>query len=52
MTESAKHPAVALVDTWLADRSGYDRRVWPRLAKSIERHRLSRRRRLGGTCRR
>lgn len=38
--------AIALVNSWLADRSGYDRKVWPRLARAIEQNRLSRRRRL------
>jgi Fic family protein len=38
--------AIALVQSWLADKSGYDRRVWPRLARAIERNRLSSRRRL------
>jgi hypothetical protein len=41
--------AMALIDLWLADTSGYDQRVWPRLARAIERNRLSSRRRfLGG----
>jgi hypothetical protein len=34
-----------LLDSWLADESGYDERVWPRLKKSIEENRLSSRRR-------
>ncbi len=34
-----------LLDTWLADESGYDERVWPRLKRSIEENRLSSRRR-------
>lgn len=38
--------AIALVQSWLDDKSGYDRRVWPQLARPIERNRLSNRRRL------
>ncbi|MGD0009110.1 MAG: hypothetical protein ABSE93_11280 [Terriglobia bacterium] len=34
-----------LLDTWLADESGYDERVWPRLKKAIEENRLSSRKR-------
>ena len=34
-----------LLDTWLADESGYDERVWPRLKKTIEENRLSLRKR-------
>jgi hypothetical protein len=30
-----------LLDTWLADESGYDERVWPQLKKAIEENRLS-----------
>jgi hypothetical protein len=35
-----------LVDSWLADTSGYDNRVWPKLARAIEQNRLSYRKRL------
>lgn len=38
--------AVALVNSWLADKSGYDQRVWPRLSRAIEKNRLSDRPRL------
>jgi hypothetical protein len=34
-----------LLDSWLADESGYDERVWPRLKKAIEENRLSSRKR-------
>jgi hypothetical protein len=34
-----------LLDTWLADESGYDERVCPRLKKAIEENRLSSRKR-------
>jgi L-rhamnose isomerase len=34
-----------LLDTWLADGSGYDERVWPRLKKAIEQNRPSYRKR-------
>ena len=34
-----------LLDTWLADESGYDERVWPQLKKAIEENRLSSRKR-------
>ena len=37
--------AIALLDKWLADESGYDERVWPRLKKAIEENRLSSRKR-------
>lgn len=40
--------AARLVDSWLADKSDYDARVWPRLERSIEEHRLSDRSRFGG----
>ena len=43
---SKNEKAIALVETWLADKSGYDQRVWPRLARAIEQNRLSSRRRL------
>lgn len=34
-----------LLDSWLADESGHDERVWPRLEKAIEENRLSSRKR-------
>lgn len=33
--------AGSLVESWLADASDYDRRVWPTLAHSIQENRLS-----------
>ncbi len=33
------------LEEWLADESGYDEKVWPELKESIERNRLSRRKR-------
>jgi hypothetical protein len=36
---------IKLLDTWLADESGYDERVWPRLKRRIEENRLSPRKR-------
>lgn len=29
------HPAVELLDEWLADESGYDEETWPELAKAL-----------------
>lgn len=45
MTEQQKKncAAIALLDEWLADESGYDERVWPVVKKAIEAHRLSER---------
>ncbi len=37
--------AIALIDDWIADDSGYDERVWPQLKESIETNRLSERNR-------
>jgi hypothetical protein len=37
--------AISLLNKWLADESGYDERVWPRLKKAIEENRLSSRKR-------
>jgi len=34
-----------LLDSWMADESGYDERVWPRLKKAIEENRTSYRKR-------
>ena len=34
-----------LLETWLADESGYDERVWPRVKKAIEDNRPSYRKR-------
>lgn len=41
--------AIALLESWLADESGYDEKTWPRLKRSIERNRLSYRRRFSRT---
>jgi Fic family protein len=46
MTEQKRKAAIALVGSWLADTSGYDKRVWPKLARAIEWNRLSYRKRL------
>lgn len=43
--EPAGARAVALIEKWLADGSGYDERVWPQLKASIEDNRLSDRKR-------
>lgn len=43
---SKQKKAIALVESWLADTSGYDKRVWPKLSRAIERNRLSKRKRL------
>jgi hypothetical protein len=37
--------AIDVLRQWLADDSGYDERVWPEVKKSIEEHRLGRRKR-------
>ncbi len=37
--------AIKLLDTWLADESGYDERVWPIIKEMIEENRMSNRRR-------
>ena len=37
--------AIQLVESWLSDTSGYDKRVWPRLRRAIEKNRLSYRKR-------
>lgn len=47
MTQAEKRKkAMALIESWLADTSGYDQRVWPKLSRAIERNRLSYRKRL------
>jgi hypothetical protein len=33
--------AIRLLDKWLADESGYDEEVWPRVKAGIEENRLS-----------
>ncbi len=35
------HDAVALLDEWLKDDSGYDEETWPELKESLDRNRLS-----------
>ncbi|MEW6236972.1 MAG: hypothetical protein AB1656_16430 [Candidatus Omnitrophota bacterium] len=37
--------AIALIDEWLNDESGYDEKVWPKLREDIEINRLSERKR-------
>ena len=37
--------ALALLDEWMADETGYDERVWPQVRQMIEENRLSERRR-------
>jgi hypothetical protein len=39
--------ALALIDKWLADESGYDEEVWPVIKRDIEENRLSDRKRFG-----
>jgi len=47
--QSAKNqPAVRLLKKWMTDESGYDEKVWPVVKKSIERNRLSARKRFDG----
>ncbi|MFZ0889914.1 MAG: hypothetical protein WA005_15820 [Candidatus Binataceae bacterium] len=33
---------IRLLDEWMADESGYDKKVWPALKKALEENRLSR----------
>jgi hypothetical protein len=40
--------AIALLDDWLADESGYDERTWPELKVALDRDRLSSRRLFDG----
>lgn len=37
-----------MLDSWLADESGYDERVWPRVKEAIEQNRSSTRKRFRG----
>ena len=39
-----RHAAIALLDEWLEDRSGYDEEAWPELKTDLDKHRLSSRR--------
>jgi len=36
---------IQLLNSWLADESGYDEATWPKVKKALEENRLSRRRR-------
>jgi hypothetical protein len=36
--------AIALLDEWLSDQSGYDEETWPQLKEALDRNRLSGRR--------
>ncbi len=36
--------AIALLDQWLEDQSGYDEEAWPELKTELDEHRLSSRR--------
>jgi hypothetical protein len=46
VTKTKRQAAIDLVDSWLGDTSGYDKRVWPKLSRAIERNRMSYRKRL------
>jgi hypothetical protein len=46
VAKNRRQAAIDLVDSWLADTSGYDKRVWPKLGRAIDRNRLSYRKRL------
>ncbi len=52
MTKMGKRyaKAIALLESWLADDSGYDERIWVRLKRAIEKHRLSHRRRFSSAA--
>ena len=43
--QTSNEAAIALLDEWLRDESGYDENVWHELVEVIERHRLSARKR-------
>jgi hypothetical protein len=45
LQRTGNRAAIRLLDTWLADESGYDEQAWPELKKFIEKHRLGRRKR-------
>ena len=40
--------AIALLDEWLQDESGYDEQAWPELKSELDEHRLSARRLFDG----
>ncbi len=42
--EHELHPAIRLLEEWLADESGYDEETWPKLKKALDEDRLSSRR--------
>ena len=45
-SERAKsEAAIRLLEEWMADESGYDEEVWPRLKEAMEANRLSYRKR-------
>jgi hypothetical protein len=44
----ATSAAIALLDTWLSDDSGYDEETWPELKAGLERDRLSARKLFDG----
>jgi hypothetical protein len=46
MTEQERKAAIALVESWLTDTTGYDKWVWSKLSRAIDRNRLSYRKRL------
>ena len=43
------HNAIALLDQWLADESGYDEATWPEIKEALDRDRLSGRMFFDGT---
>lgn len=45
-TEQKRQAAIILLNSWLADTSGYDKMVWPKLSQAINRNRLSYRKRV------
>ncbi len=46
MTEKKRKEAIAIVESWLGDTTGYDKRVWVKFSRAIERNRLSDRHRV------
>lgn len=40
--------AIALLDEWLDDQSGYDEEAWPELKSDLDKHRLSARKLFNG----
>lgn len=45
---SGKQKAMALLDEWMADESGYDERTWPRVREALECERIGQRQLFGG----